>query len=53
MDLSDIKGFMAAMIMGYKVNPPTLLDGLNAGDEIRFTIDPQQKAIIKITKVNK
>ncbi len=51
-DHGDIKGFMAAMTMGYKVNPPTLLDGLNAGDEIRFTIDPQQKAIVNIEKMN-
>lgn len=51
-DHGDIKGFMAAMTMGYKVNPPTLLDGVNAGDAIRFTIDPQQKAIVTIEKMN-
>ena len=47
----DIKGFMAAMTLGYKVSPASLLDGLNAGDQIRFTIDTQKKAIIKIEKL--
>ena len=47
-DQGAIKGFMDAMIMGYKVNPPSLLDGLNTGDRIRFTVDTQQKAIVEI-----
>ena len=46
-----IKGFMGAMTMGYKVNPPSLLDELKAGDPIRFTIDTRQKAIVKIEKL--
>jgi mono/diheme cytochrome c family protein len=46
----EMKGFMAAMTMGYKVNPPSLLDGFKAGDAIRFTIDTQQKAIVQIDK---
>lgn len=50
-DHGEIKGFMDAMIMGYKVNPSSLLDGLNAGDRIRFTVDTQQKAIVKIEKL--
>ena len=49
----DIKGFMDAMIMGYKVNPPSLLDGLNAGDRIHFTVDTQQKAIVEIEKLKR
>ena len=49
----EIKGFMEAMTMGYKVAPPTLLDKLKAGDEVRFTIDTQQKAIVKIEKLHK
>jgi mono/diheme cytochrome c family protein len=52
-DHDAIKGFMDAMIMGYKVNPPSLLDGLNAGDRVRFTVDTQQKAIVGIEKLNK
>jgi mono/diheme cytochrome c family protein len=50
-DHGDIKGFMDAMTMGYKVNPPSLLAGLNAGDRIRFTVDTQQKAIVEIEKL--
>ena len=50
-DHGEIKGFMDAMIMGYKVNPTALLDGLTAGNRIRFTIDTQQKAIIKIEEL--
>jgi mono/diheme cytochrome c family protein len=49
----EIKGFMEAMIMGYKVDPPSLLDQLTAGDRVRFTIDTQQKAIVKIEKLKK
>jgi mono/diheme cytochrome c family protein len=47
----EIKGFMGAMTMGYKVDPPSLLDKLKAGDTVRFTIDTQQKAIVKIEKL--
>ena len=50
-DHGEIKGFMDAMIMGYNVNPSSLLDGITAGDHIRFTIDTQQKAIVKIEKM--
>jgi Cu/Ag efflux protein CusF len=50
-DHKEIKGFMGAMTMGYKVTPPTLLNGFKAGEPIRFTIDTQQKAIIKIEKL--
>ncbi|MCZ6874509.1 MAG: copper-binding protein, partial [bacterium] len=52
-DHGDIKGFMDAMTMGYKVSPASLLDGLKAGDQIRFTIDTQKKAIVKIEKLQK
>ena len=47
-DHKDIPGFMDAMTMGYRVEPPTLLQGVTAGDEIRFTIDTQKKAIVNI-----
>jgi Cu/Ag efflux protein CusF len=46
----EIKGFMDAMTMGYRVEPPTLLEGLQAGDQVRFTIDVPKKAIVKIEK---
>ncbi len=48
----EIKGFMEAMTMGYRVDPPSLLEGLKFGDKIRFTIDVQKKAIVKIEKMN-
>jgi Cu/Ag efflux protein CusF len=50
-DHKEIKGFMDAMTMGYRIAPPSLLEGVQAGDTIRFTIDTQQKAIIKIEKM--
>ena len=46
-----IKGFMEPMTMGYKVNPPSLLKRLKAGDTVRFTIDTAQKTIVKIEKL--
>jgi Cu/Ag efflux protein CusF len=49
----EIIGFMEAMTMGYKVDPPSLLAKLKAGDNVRFTIDTQQKAIVKIEKLRK
>jgi len=48
----EIKGFMEAMTMGYRVDPPSLLEGLKFGDKVRFTIDVPKKAIIKIEKMN-
>jgi len=50
-DHKEIKGFMDAMTMGYRIEPPSLLEGVKTGDSIRFTIDTQQKAIVKIEKM--
>ena len=52
-DHKEIPGFMAAMIMGYPVKPAKLLQGLKAGDKIRFTIDSEQKAIVGISRIEK
>lgn len=49
----EIQGFMGAMTMGYRVDPPSLLKGLQAGDMVRFTIDTEKKAIVKIEKPKK
>ena len=46
-----IKGFMDAMTMGYRVDPPTLLEGLKSGDRVRFTMNVSKKAIINIEKL--
>ena len=46
----EIKGFMDAMTMGYRIEPPALLEGLKSGDQIRFTIDVPKKTIVKVEK---
>ncbi len=48
----EIKEFMEAMTMGYRVEPPSLLEGLKPGDRVRFTIDVPKKSIIKIEKLS-
>ncbi len=50
-DHGEIKGFMGAMTMGYPVEPPSQLKGVEPGDEVRFTIDVPKKAIVKIEKL--
>jgi Cu/Ag efflux protein CusF len=47
----EIKGFMDAMTMGYPVQPPSLLEGVQTGDTLRFTIDTDQKAIVKLERL--
>ena len=39
----EIKGFMEAMIMGYKVDPPSLLDQLRAGDKSALRSTPSKR----------
>jgi Cu/Ag efflux protein CusF len=46
-----IEGFMEAMTMGYRVEPPSLLGGLAEGDRVRFTIDVERRAIVEIEKL--
>ena len=50
-DHEEIKGFMDAMTMGYKVNSNALLKGVQPGDKVRFTIDTEKHAITKIEKL--
>ena len=47
----EIKDFMEPMTMGYRVEPSSLLEGLKAGDQVRFTIDVPKKTIVKIEKM--
>ena len=39
---------MSAMEMSYAVAPQSLLNGLNTGDKIRFTIDPAKSTVTSI-----
>ena len=48
----EIKDFMEAMTMGYRIDPPSLLEGLKTGDKVRFTIDVQKRTITRIEKLN-
>ena len=51
LDHGEIKGFMEAMTMGYRIDPPSLLEGLKQGDKVRFTIDVQRRTIIELEKL--
>ena len=50
-DHGEIRDFMDAMTMGYKVSSRALLEGIKAGDKIRFTLDTDKRSITKIMKV--
>jgi Cu/Ag efflux protein CusF len=47
----EIQGFMEPMTMGYAIQPASLLEGVRAGDTVRFTIDTEQKAIVTLEKL--
>lgn len=47
----EIKGFMEAMTMGYRIESASLLEGLKPGDKVRFTIDVQKRTITAIEKL--
>ena len=47
----EIKGFMDAMTMGYKVSSSTLLKAVKPGDAVQFTIDTENHVITKIVQV--
>jgi Cu/Ag efflux protein CusF len=51
LDHGEIKGFMEAMTMGYRIDPPSLLATVKPGDKVRFTIDVERRAIIEIEKL--
>ena len=47
----ELKGFMEAMTMGYRIESVSLLEGLKPGDKVRFTIDVQKRTITAIEKL--
>ena len=49
LDHEAIEGFMGAMEMSYAVAPASLLEGIKAGDKVRFTIDTQKRMIVGVT----
>jgi len=51
LDHEAIEGYMGAMEMSYMVTPATLLEGLKAGDKVRFTIDPDKRAIVDVVTI--
>ena len=51
LDHKAITGFMDAMTMGYKVDPPSVLKGLKPGDRVHFTIDAGKNAVVAIEKL--
>lgn len=52
LDHLEIKGFMEAMEMSYKVNSAALLDGLEPGEKVFFTLDIENKTITAIRPQN-
>ena len=50
-DHEEIKDYMDAMTMGYKVSSFSLLKGVKPGDRVRFTIDTNRRAITKMDLV--
>jgi mono/diheme cytochrome c family protein len=49
----EIKDFMEAMTMGYKVAPASLIDTVKPGDKVRFTIDTSAKTITKMDRLER
>jgi Cu/Ag efflux protein CusF len=49
----EIKGFMAAMIMMYRVEPFSLAADLRPGDKVEFTIDAQSYTIRDIKLIER
>jgi len=48
LDHEAIDGFMAAMEMMYRVDPPRLAAGLRIGDRVAFDIDAARYAVVAI-----
>jgi Cu/Ag efflux protein CusF len=53
LDHKAIDGFMGAMEMMYRVEPPRLTAGLRVGDRIAFDIDAGRYAIVGVRVLDK
>jgi Cu(I)/Ag(I) efflux system protein CusF len=53
LDHGDIKGFMSAMVMMYRTDPPTLVAGLRVGDKVAFDIDAAHSVIVGVTVIER
>jgi Cu(I)/Ag(I) efflux system protein CusF len=53
LDHEAIKGFMGAMEMMYRVEPPRLTAGLRVGDRVAFDIDAGRYAIVGVKVLDK
>ena len=51
LDHDEIKGFMCAMEMMYRVEPPRLTAGVRVGDRVAFDIDAGREAIVGVRVV--
>ncbi len=52
LDHEEIKGFMAAMVMSFLVTRRELLQGLEVGNKVRFTVDADKRAIVNIIRLD-
>jgi Cu/Ag efflux protein CusF len=53
LDHKAIEGFMGAMEMMYRVEPPRLTAGLRVGDRVAFDIDADRYAIVGVKVLDK
>ena len=51
-DHKEIPGFMAAMTMSYLVDPASLVEKLQAGQMVDFTVDADKREIVAISPVS-
>jgi Cu/Ag efflux protein CusF len=51
LDHDEIKGFMGAMEMMYRVDPGTLSAGIHVGDRIGFDVDAGRETIVSVKRL--
>jgi Cu/Ag efflux protein CusF len=53
LDHNDIPGIMEAMPMEYPVHSPSLLEGIQMGDSVRFTLTKTPDSQFEVTAIRK